>query len=250
MANKLFIVGLGPGGEAFMTAQARAALEEAEVLCGYTVYIELVAHLFPGKETYTTPMRQELDRCRWALETASGGKTVALVCSGDAGVYGMAGPALQLAARWPDVEITVIAGVTAALSGGAVLGAPLGHDFCVISLSDLLTPWEVIENRLRCAAMGDFSICLYNPASHKRKDYLQKACDILLAAGKEPETVCGYVRSIGREGEEGNIVSLTELRDTALDMFTTVFIGSSTTLRVSGRMVTPRGYERKQGPCV
>lgn len=250
MANKLFIVGLGPGGEAFMTAQARAALEEAEVLCGYTVYIELVAHLFPEKETYTTPMRQELDRCRWALETAAGGKTVALVCSGDAGVYGMAGPALQLAARWPDVEITVIAGVTAALSGGAVLGAPLGHDFCVISLSDLLTPWEVIENRLRCAAMGDFSICLYNPASHKRKDYLQKACDILLAAGKEPETVCGYVRSIGREGEEGNIVSLTELRDTALDMFTTVFIGSSTTLRVSGRMVTPRGYERKQGPCV
>ena len=188
MANKLYIVGLGPGGEGFMTAQARAALEAAEVLCGYTVYIDLVAHLFPEKETYTTPMRRELDRC---LETAAGGRTVALVCSGDAGVYGMAGPALQLAAQWPDVEIEVVAGVTAALSGGAVLGAPLAHDFCVISLSDLLTPWEVIENRLRCAAMGDFSICLYNPASHKRKDYLQKACDILLAAGKDPETVCG-----------------------------------------------------------
>lgn len=249
MANKLYIVGLGPGGEAFMTAQARAALEEAEVLCGYTVYIDLVAHLFPGKETYTTPMRRELDRCRWALETAAGGKTVALVCSGDAGVYGMAGPALQLAAEWPSVEIEVVAGVTAALSGGAVLGAPLAHDFCVISLSDLLTPWEVIENRLRCAAMGDFSICLYNPASHKRKDYLQKACDILLAAGKNPETVCGYVRNIGRDGEEGKIVSLAQLRDAALDMFTTVFIGSSTTLCISGRMVTPRGYERKQGPC-
>ncbi len=249
MANKLYIVGLGPGGEGFMTAQARAALEAAEVLCGYTVYIDLVAHLFPEKETYTTPMRRELDRCRWALETAAGGRTVALVCSGDAGVYGMAGPALQLAAQWPDVEIEVVAGVTAALSGGAVLGAPLGHDFCVISLSDLLTPWEVIENRLRCAAMGDFSICLYNPASHKRKDYLQKACDILLAAGKDPETVCGYVRNIGRDGEEGKMVSLAQLRGAALDMFTTVFIGSSTTLCVSGRMVTPRGYERKQGPC-
>ncbi|MCI8440557.1 MAG: precorrin-3B C(17)-methyltransferase [Oscillospiraceae bacterium] len=249
MANKLYIVGLGPGGEGFMTAQARAALEAAEVLCGYTVYIDLVAHLFPEKETYTTPMRRELDRCRWALETAAGGRTVALVCSGDAGVYGMAGPALQLAAQWPDVEIEVVAGVTAALSGGAVLGAPLGHDFCVISLSDLLTPWEVIEQRLRCAAMGDFSICLYNPASHKRKDYLQKACDILLAAGKDPETVCGYVRNIGRDGEEGKMVSLAQLRGAALDMFTTVFIGSSTTLCVSGRMVTPRGYERKQGPC-
>ena len=249
MANKLYIVGLGPGGEGFMTAQARAALEAAEVLCGYTVYIDLVAHLFPEKETYTTPMRRELDRCRWALETAAGGRTVALVCSGDAGVYGMAGPALQLAAQWPDVEIEVVAGVTAALSGGAVLGAPLGHDFCELSLSALLTPWEVIEQRLRCAAMGDFSICLYNPASHKRKDYLQKACDILLAAGKDPETVCGYVRNIGRDGEEGKMVSLAQLRGAALDMFTTVFIGSSTTLCVSGRMVTPRGYERKQGPC-
>lgn len=249
MANKLYIVGLGPGGEAFMTAQARSALEAADILCGYTVYIDLVSPLFPGKETYTTPMRQELDRCRWALETAAGGKTVALVCSGDAGVYGMAGPALQLAEQWPDVEITVVAGVTAALSGGAVLGAPLAHDFCVISLSDLLTPWEVIENRLRCAAMGDFSICLYNPSSHKRKDYLQRACGILLSAGKAPQTICGYVRNIGRAGEEGRIAALAELQNAELDMFTTVFIGSSATLRIAGRMVTPRGYERKQGPC-
>ena len=250
MANKLYVVGIGPGDEAFLTSQARRALVDAEVLCGYTVYVALVSGLFPGKETYTTPMRRELDRCRWALETAAGGKTVALVCSGDAGVYGMAGPVLQLAEQWPDVEIDVVAGVTAALSGGAVLGAPLGHDFCVISLSDLLTPWEVIENRLRCAVMGDFSLCLYNPSSHKRKDYLQKACDILLSAGKNPQTVCGYVRNIGREGEESRLLSLAELRDTALDMFCTVFIGSSTTLCISGRMVTPRGYERKDRPCV
>ena len=249
MANKLYVVGIGPGDQAYLTAQARRALEDAQVLVGYTVYVGLASGMFPEKETYTTPMRREIDRCRWALEAAAGGKTVALVCSGDAGVYGMAGPVLQLAPEWPEVEIEVVPGVTAALSGAAVLGAPIGHDFCVISLSDLLTPWEVIENRLRCAAQGDFSVCLYNPASRKRSDYLQKACDILLAAGADPETVCGYVRSIGREGEEAAILPLRELRDAKLDMFTTVFVGSSTTLAEHGRMITPRGYERKQNLC-
>ena len=240
--NKIYVVGIGPGKAQFMTAQARQALEEAEVLCGYTVYVELVAPLFPGKETYTTPMTKELDRCRWALQTAASGKTVALVCSGDPGVYGMAAPLLQLAPDYPDVEVEVVAGVTAALSGAAVLGAPLGHDFCVISLSDLLTPWAVIEKRLQCAAQGDFAICLYNPSSRKRADYLQKACDILLASGKTPETVCGWVRNIGREGQEKQLLTLGELRDARLDMFTTVFIGNSATHQVSGWMVTPRGY--------
>lgn len=248
MAKRVYVVGIGPGDGAYLTAQARAAMEEAEVLCGYTVYVALVQELFPDKETYTTPMRQELERCRWALETAAGGRTVALVCSGDAGVYGMAGPVLQLSGAWPEVEVEVIPGVTAALSGAAVLGAPIGHDFCVVSLSDLLTPWEVIEKRLRCAAEGDFSLCLYNPASHKRADYLERACDILLAAGKEPKTVCGYVRNIGRAGEEAVILSLAELRTATLDMFTTVFIGSSTTVAARERMITPRGYERKQKP--
>lgn len=243
--NKIYVVGIGPGKAQFMTAQARQALEEAEVLCGYTVYVELVAPLFPGKETYTTPMTKELDRCRWALQTAASGKTVALVCSGDAGVYGMAAPLLQLAPDYPDVEVEVVAGVTAALSGAAVLGAPLGHDFCVISLSDLLTPWAVIEKRLQCAARGDFAICLYNPSSRKRADYLQKACDILLAYGKAPETVCGWVRNIGREGQEKQLLTLGELRDARLDMFTTVFIGSAGTRNIQGNMVTARGYEAK-----
>ena len=243
--NKIYVVGIGPGKAQFMTAQARQALEEAEVLCGYTVYVELVAPLFPGKETYTTPMTKELDRCRWALQTAALGKTVALVCSGDAGVYGMAAPLLQLAPDYPDVEVEVVAGVTAALSGAAVLGAPLGHDFCVISLSDLLTPWAVIEKRLQCAAQGDFAICLYNPSSRKRADYLQKACDILLAYGKAPETVCGWVRNIGREGQEKQLLTLEELRDVQLDMFTTVFIGSAGTRNIQGNMVTARGYEAK-----
>lgn len=247
MANKLYVVGLGPGDGTYLTGQARSALEDAEILCGYTVYVDLASKLYPDKDTYTTPMRQELDRCRWALETAASGKTVALVCSGDAGVYGMAGPVLQLAPDYPAADIEVVPGVTAALSGAAALGAPIGHDFCVVSLSDLLTPWEVIENRLRCASAGDFSLCLYNPASHKRADYLQKACDILLSAGMSPDTVCGYVRNIGRPGEEAVILPLAQLREAKLDMFTTVFIGSSTTLVQNGRMITPRGYRRK--PC-
>lgn len=246
MAKRVYVVGLGPGDQKYFTAQARAALEDSQVLCGYTVYVDLVAGLFPDKETYTTPMRREIDRCRWALETADSGKTVALVCSGDAGVYGMAGPVLQLAPQWPEVDVEVVPGVTSALSGGALLGAPIGHDFCVVSLSDLLTPWEVIENRLRCAAQGDFSIVLYNPASHKRADYLQRACDILLDAGVSPNTVCGYVRNTGRPGEEAGILTLGGLRDTQLDMFSTVFIGSSTTQADHGRMITPRGYEKKQ----
>lgn len=243
--GKVYIVGIGPGGAAYMTAEAMAAMERADVLCGYTVYIELIKNLFPEKEFYTTPMMQEKERCLWALRTAEAGRTTAMVCSGDAGVYGMAGLMLQLAEEFPAVEIEVVAGVTAALSGGAVLGAPLGHDFCVISLSDLLTPWEVIVKRLQCAAAGDFAVCLYNPASKKRADYLEKACDILLAAGKSPETVCGWVRNIGRERQEKKLLSLRELREETLDMFTTVFIGAAGTKNLSGRMVTPRGYEKK-----
>ena len=243
--NKIYVVGLGPGREEFLSAQARAALEKAQVLCGYTVYVDLIRGLFPDKEVYTTPMRQETERCRWALETASGGKTVALVCSGDAGVYGMAGLVLQLGEDYPNTEIEVVPGITAALSGAAVLGAPLGHDFCVISLSDLLTPWEMIEKRLECAALGDFALCLYNPASKKRADYLRRACDILLRH-KSSETLCGWVRNIGREGQESRVMSLLQLREEQVDMFTTVFVGSSTTTLCAGRLVTPRGYEGKK----
>lgn len=242
--KQLYIVGLGPGDARFLTAQARAALEQAEVLCGYTVYVNLIAADYPDKETYTTPMTQELERCRWALGTAQQGKTVAMVCSGDAGVYGMAGPLLQMAEDYPEVEIEVVAGVTAAQSGAAVLGAPLMHDFCVISLSDLLTPKAQIETRLRCAASGDFSICLYNPSSRKRAEYLRWACEILLEY-KRPDTVCGWVQNIGRAGQEHRILTLDALKDEQVNMFTTVFIGTSTTQLCGGCMVTPRGYEGK-----
>ncbi|MEG1205907.1 MAG: precorrin-3B C(17)-methyltransferase [Angelakisella sp.] len=242
--NRLFIVGIGPGGQEFMTAQARTALSEAELICGYGVYTALVSPLYPDIPVLTTPMTKEIDRCRAALTEASHGKTVAIVCSGDAGVYGMASLIYELSGEYPPVEIEVVAGVTAALSGAAVLGAPLSHDFAVVSLSDLLTPWDVIEKRLDAAAMGDFCIALYNPASKKRSDYLQKACDILLRH-KDPNTVCGWVRNIGREGQASRTMTLYELRDEKLDMFCTVFVGSETTRIVDGKMVTPRGYEKK-----
>ena len=238
--NKLFLVGLGPGDPQGMTEAARAALEHAEVLCGYTVYLDLVKEQFPEKETYTTPMTRELERCQWAVNRAAQGKIVAMLCSGDAGVYGMAGPVLELA-EGKNVEIEVVPGVTAAISGAAVLGAPLMHDFCVISLSDLLTPWETIARRLRCAAAGDFSIVLYNPRSKKRPEHLRRACQILLEE-KSPDTVCGWVRNIGRAGQTHGVVTLGELGRMELDMFTTVFIGASSTKVIDGRMVTPRGY--------
>lgn len=242
MSNLVYVVGLGPGNARFLTAQAQAALQAADVLCGYTVYIDLVRPLYPDKEVYTTGMTKEIDRCRWALETAQSGKTVALVCSGDAGVYGMASPLLELAQSYPAVTVEIVPGLTAALSGGAVLGAPLAHDFCVISLSDRLTPWAGIEKRLACAAAGDFSIALYNPSSRGRADYLQKAVHILLANGKGPQTVCGIVHSIGRAGETARLLPLAELENTPVDMFTTVFIGNAATRVLGGKMVTPRGY--------
>lgn len=242
MAETVFVVGLGPGGPQFLTAQAQSALQQAEVLCGYTVYLDLIRPYFPDKTFYSTGMTKEIDRCRWALETARSGKTVALVCSGDAGVYGMASPLLELAEQFPAVTVEIVPGLTAALSGGAVLGAPLAHDFCVISLSDRLTPWVVIEKRLAAAATGDFCVALYNPSSKGRPDYLEKAVRILLENGKSPETVCGLVRNIGREGQSHVILPLAQLEHTPVDMFTTVFIGNAQTRELQGRMVTPRGY--------
>ena len=164
-----------------------------------------------------------------------------MICSGDAGIYGMTGVMEELRAEYPGVELETVPGISAVISGAAILGAPLMHDFAVISLSDLLTPWEKIEKRLDCAAAADFVICLYNPSSHKRKDYLQRACDIVLRHAA-PETVCGIAKNIGREGEGITVLTLGELRETEVDMFSTVFIGNSQTKNVGGRMVTPRGY--------
>ena len=216
-------------------------MEGCDLIVGYTAYIELVKPDFPEKEVLSTGMRREVDRCRAAVEAALTGRDVAVVCSGDSGVYGMAGLIYEVAQEYDPIEIEVVPGITAACGGAAVLGAPLTHDFAVISLSDLLTPWEKIEKRLSAAAQADFVICLYNPSSRNRPDYLQRACDILLR-DKDPNTVCGTVRNIGREGEEGKLLTLAQLRDTQVDMFTTVFIGNSQTKVLGGKMVTPRGY--------
>ncbi len=242
---KLYIVGFGAGGYEYMTIQAKQALEDSQVIAGYTVYVDLIKEFVKDKEFYSTAMKQEETRCRWAIEETLKGKTVALVCSGDSGVYGLASLVYELSVDYDPFEIEVVSGVSAALSGGAVLGAPLNHDFAVISLSDLLTPWEVIEKRLACAALGDFVIALYNPSSKKRKDYLLKACEILLQH-KEESTICGFVQNIGRVGESFKVLSLLELKDAEVDMFTTVFIGNGATKVIQGKMVTPRGYILKK----
>ena len=239
--SKLFVVGIGPGNYENMTLRAQNALAQSEVIVGYTVYVDLVRDQYPEKEYLTTPMRHETERVTLALSCAAEGKTVSIVCSGDAGVYGMSGVAEEMAADYPGVEIETVPGVSAVLSGAALLGAPLMHDFAVISLSDLLTPWEKIEKRLLAAAEADFVICLYNPSSRKRSDYLEKACDLILRYAS-PETVCGIAKNIGREGEEAQILSLSALRDTKVDMFSTVFIGNSQTKVIENKMVTPRGY--------
>lgn len=238
---KLYIVGIGAGNAGGMTLDAQSAILGSDIVVGYTVYVELLKKIFPDKKYLATGMKSEVERVDAALSEARSGKTISLVCSGDSGVYGMAGLALERSVNYPNVDIEVVPGVTAALSGSALLGAPLGHDLVIISLSDLLTPWEVIEKRLRAAAYGDFAIALYNPSSKKRADYLARACDILLEQ-RSPDTVCGIARNIGRDGCSHIVLTLRELRDTPVDMFCTVFIGNSSTREINGRMVTPRGY--------
>lgn len=240
--STIYVAGIGPGSYEQMTIEAAEALKSCDVIIGYTVYVDLVKEHFPGKEFLTTPMKKEVQRCRMAFEEAEKGKSVAMICSGDAGVYGMAGLMYEVGQDYPQVEVKVLPGVTAATAGAAVLGAPLIHDFCLISLSDLLTPWEKIEARLLHAAEADFAICLYNPSSKKRKDYLNRACGLLLRYQSE-DTVCAVVRNIGREGEQNQIMTLKELQNTQVDMFTTVFIGNSQTKRLGDYMVTPRGYK-------
>lgn len=240
--SKLYVVGIGPGAYEKMTIEAAEALKKSDVIIGYTVYVDLVKDHFPGKEFLTTPMKKEVDRCVLAFEEARKGKTAAMICSGDAGVYGMSGLMYEVGVNYPEVELEIIPGVTAATGGAAILGAPLIHDFCLISLSDLLTPWEKIEARLLAAAQADFVVCLYNPSSKKRHDYLEKACDLMMQY-KAPETVCGIVGNIGRDGEAMKVMTLEELKTTKVDMFTTVFVGNSQTKNINGKMVTPRGYK-------
>ena len=247
----IYVVGIGPGKIEKMTREAFDVLEKCDVIVGYTVYIDLLKTAFPCKEFASTPMRQEIERCKMCFDFALAGKKVVLVCSGDAGVYGMASPMFELLEKselYKDVDIVVVPGVTAANSGAAILGAPLNHDYCVISLSDLLTPWEQIEKRLVAAVQGDFAVALYNPASHRRRDYLRRACDVMISAGADGSRACGFVENIGRDDEKMEICTLLELMDKDVNMFTTVFIGNSQTrviVTATGekKLVTKRGYE-------
>ena len=242
--SRIYVVGIGPGSISAMTEDAKRAIENSDVIVGYKVYTDLVRELCDDKEIIDSGMRQEIERCMLCVDLAKSGRTVSLICSGDAGVYAMASPMLEVAQEAGFSDVVIVPGVTSALSGAAVLGAPLSHDFCTISLSDLLTPWETIEKRLKLAAQGDFCIALYNPASRKRADHLKRACEILMQELPEGR-VCGYVRNIGRCGEESKICTLRELSDEPADMFVTVFIGNSQTYAKDGRMITPRGYKLK-----
>ncbi|MCI9080006.1 MAG: precorrin-3B C(17)-methyltransferase [Lachnospiraceae bacterium] len=240
--GKIYITGIGPGGFESMTLKAFGVLSFCDTIIGYNVYIELVKPYFKDKEFLSTGMTKEYERCVLCFRKAMEGKNVALVCSGDAGIYGMAGLMYYTGQSYPDIQLEVVPGVTAASSGAALLGAPLIQDFAVISLSDLLTPWEKIEKRIVAAAYAGMAICLYNPSSKKRAGYLEKACRIVLKYAP-PETVCGITENIGREGESYRICTLEELTEMSVNMFTTVFIGSPQTEIINGKMVTPRGYK-------
>lgn len=238
----IYIVGLGPGEHRQITPKAIEAIERSQVIAGYTVYIDLIKDLIQGKEILQTSMMQEVDRCKKAAFAAKEGKDVAIVSSGDAGIYGMASLMIEICEELcVETEIEVVAGITAASSAAAVLGAPLTHDFAVISLSNLLTPWKDIEKRLDLAAKAGFVIVLYNPMSKKRTGFLFEACKIVME-NISGDTLCGYVRNIARDGQEHKILTLKELQTEKVDMFTTIIIGNETTKMIGDKLITPRGY--------
>jgi cobalt-precorrin 5A hydrolase/precorrin-3B C17-methyltransferase len=236
----LALVSLGPGEDALIPPLARDALAASELVVGLEQYVERVRHLLrPGTQVYTLPLGDEVARAEKAIAEARAGGSVALVSSGDVGVYAMGSPALELAGE--DVEVVVVPGVTAAQAAASLLGSPLGHDHCSVSLSDLLTPWEVIENRVRAAALGDFVVSLYNPRSKGRDWQLGKVREILLEH-RPPDTPVGVVKNACREAQEVAFTDLASLLPEDVDMLTVVVIGNSQTRVVAGRMVTPRGY--------
>lgn len=238
----IYVIGIGPGSKELMTLQAIKAMEDAEVIVGYKTYINLIKEFIGGKEVIQNGMRQEIDRCREAVEIAKTGKNVAVISSGDAGIYGMAGLILELTSKEEkDLPVKVIPGVTASIGAAAILGAPIMHDFCHISLSDLLTPWEVIEKRLRLAAEADFVICLYNPRSKGRSEHLSNAFKIM-GEFKDKNTPVGIVKDVGRENEDKFICTFDTMDFERVDMTTMVVIGNKSTFIHDDLMITPRGY--------
>ena len=238
----IYVVGIGPGGLDEITPRALEAIRSCDAVVGYTKYVSLLGNELDGKMIYTSGMTQEITRCEMSLKLSRDlGKNVALVSSGDAGGYGMAGLMLELASG-SGQEVKVIPGITAANSCAAVLGAPLMNDYVTISLSDLMTSWETIERRLVAASIGDFVICVYNPASRHRPEHFRRACEVLLRY-KSPETPTGYVRNAGREGETHEVMTLGEIMNCEIDMSCTIIIGNSQTCIIDGKIITPRGYD-------
>lgn len=242
----LKIVGIGPAGREYMSMEAMTAILGADTIVGYKTYVDLLADMLEGKEVIANGMTREEERCRQAIDLASAGHEVALISSGDAGVYGMAGLVYEILSQEPAlrqaVEVQVVPGITASLAAAALLGAPLMNDFCQISLSDWLTPWETIEKRLRGAAMADFVICLYNPRSRHRPLHLHKALAIV-GEYKGPETPVGLVKGAGRDQEEKKICTLADVDEDFVDMQTLVIIGNAKTFVDGDWMITPRGYQ-------
>ena len=239
----IYVIGIGPGCKNLMTMEAINAMEDAEVIVGYKTYIDLVKEFIVDKEVVQNGMRKEIERCKEAIEIAKTGKKVAVISSGDAGIYGMAGLILELVTKENvDIEVKVVPGVTASIGAAAILGAPIMHDFCHISLSDLMTPWEVIEKRLRLAAEADFVICLYNPRSKGRSEHLAKAFEIMREF-KDKSTPIGIVKDVGREKEEKFICTFDTMDFERVDMTTMVIIGNKATYIHDDLIITPRGYE-------
>ncbi|MBE9537175.1 MAG: precorrin-3B C(17)-methyltransferase [Proteobacteria bacterium] len=241
--GKVFVVGTGPGDISQITPAAKKAIEESTVIVGYKLYVDLIAPLIKDQRLCTSGMTAEVERCKEALEIAYTGETVSVVSSGDPGIYGMAGLVLELNRKY-GLEVEIVPGLSAVSAAAARAGAPLMHDFAVISLSDLLTPWEVIEKRLQCAAEGDFVIALYNPKSKKRVEQIEKAREIILQSRKG-STPVSVVTNACREGESVIISDLENFTGEKIGMLTVVIIGNSQTVSEDGRMITPRGYETK-----
>lgn len=243
--GSLAIVGVGPGDYSVLTRRAEDVLRSVDLIVGYDGYVVLVRAWLPEQNYASSPITHEVERAREAVERALGGERVALIGSGDAGVYGLAGLALQLLAEHDaaDLTVEVVPGVTAATSAAALLGAPLGHDFAVISLSDLLTPWAVIQRRLTAAAEADFVTVLYNPASQRRRNQLEEARQIFLRC-RSPQTPVGLVTQAFRAGQHVGLATLETFDPTQAGMLTTIVIGNSATFRWRDRLITPRGYKQ------
>lgn len=238
----LSVIGIGPGSEAMMTQEAIAALQEADIVVGYKTYTHLVKKWTANKEVIKTGMCKEIERCQIAIDLAEQGKNVAMVCSGDAGIYGMAGLILELVSKQRrNVQVRVVSGITASIASAALLGAPLMHDFCHISLSDLLTPWPVIEKRIIAAAQADFVICFYNPRSRGREGHLAKAFE-LMTPWKAETTPVGVVKAAGRKKQEKWVTTFSQMDFSQVDMTSLVIVGNQSTYLSDGLMITPRGY--------